>query len=384
MSDVYVSDCESYDVLLMKRVIQDTVDELGGWDKYVRSGQRVLLKINLIGPKKPEHAATTNPEFVRAVGQLLKEHGADVYVGDSSGGAIAGMAPTKKAFVTSGIQKIADEEGFTILNFDELGPVLIEDKTNYTNDLYITKAFSEVDVVINLPKMKTHSMGIYTGAVKNLFGAVAGLRKAKYHKESPDPLQFGEVLADIHMAIDNMPLHLMDGIVAMQGEGPTAGDPYAAGKILISEDPLALDRVCIEMMGIEAERVSILKASIKRGIGTFDKSKINVHGNADRLEGFTLPRRYSQSKVVDYSKVKGVIDFFKAVPVVNRKKCVNCNSCVDGCPVKAIDRDTKFINYDLCIDCLCCHELCMIEAIDLKSDKKLVNVVRAVSNMFYK
>lgn len=241
-----------------------------------------------------------------------------------------------------------------------------------------------MDIVINLPKMKTHSMGIYTGAVKNLFGAIPGLRKAKYHKEGPSPREFGEFLADIHKAINNMPLHIMDGVISMQGEGPTAGVTYAAGKIIASTDPLALDRVVIEMMGIDANRVDILKASVDRGVGYFDLNKIEVIGNANQLVDYKLPKRYYSDAPKDYDGVKKVIDFFKAVPVVNDRKCVQCNSCVDSCPVEAIDRVTKKIDYDRCIDCLCCHELCMVEAVELKSRKGYVNVIRAISNIFYK
>ncbi|MBE0450935.1 MAG: DUF362 domain-containing protein [Clostridia bacterium] len=384
MSKVIVSNCDSYELENLKASIQDAVDAVGGWKKFIQKDQKVLLKVNLIGPKKAEKAATTNPEFVRAVGQLVKAQGAKVYVGDSSGGAIAGMAPTKKSFIVSGIEEVADEEGFTIVNFDEVGPVLVELNDNYNKELYITKTFSEMDVVINLPKMKTHSMGIYTGAIKNLFGAIPGLRKALYHKNAPNPTEFGEVLADIHCAIENMPLHIMDGVISMQGEGPTAGTPYHAGKILVSEDPLALDRIAIEMMGIDPDRVSILSASIRRKIGEWNIDKIEVVGDVSVLEKYQLPKGYTQNIVKDHSKVKKVIDFFKVVPVVNQKKCIGCNSCVDSCPVEAIDRDTKLISYDLCIDCLCCHELCMSEAVDLKSNNKMVGVVRAVSSLFYK
>lgn len=384
MSKVVISKCESYELENLKKTIQESVEVIGGWGKFIKKDQKVLLKVNLIGPKKAEKAATTNPEFVRAVGQLVKAQGAKVFVGDSSGGAIAGMAPTKKSFTVSGIEKVADEEGFTIVNFDEVGPLLVELSGNHNKDLYITKAFSEMDVVINLPKMKTHSMGIYTGAIKNLFGGIPGLRKALYHKNAPNPIDFGEVLADIHCAIDNMPLHIMDGVISMQGEGPTAGSPYPAAKILVSEDPLALDRIAIGMMGINPDRVSILGASIKRNIGEWHLDKIEVVGDASVLENYELPKGYTQNIIRDHSKVKTVIDFFKVVPVVNQKKCIGCDSCVDSCPVEAIDRGTKLIDYELCIDCLCCHELCMSEAVDLKSNNKMVNVVRAISNLFYK
>lgn len=384
MAQVSIQSCKDYEVEQIMACVEAGLRPIGGMQKFVLPGQSVLLKINLIGPKKSEKAATTHPEFVRAVGRLVSAAGGKVFIGDSSGGAIAGMAPTKKSFTVSGIEQMANEEGFTIVNFDEVGPLQVENPENFTKDLFITKAVMDVDVVINLPKMKTHSMGVYTGAVKNLYGAIPGLRKAKYHKEAPNPEVFGEVLADIHCAINNMPLHIMDGIVSMQGEGPTAGEPYPAEKILISTDPLALDRIAIEMMGIVPERVNILNAAIKRGIGVWERREIEVIGEFKVLKGYKLPKGYQSNVVRDYSKVKNVIDFFKVVPSVNKSKCVNCNSCVDSCPVGAIDRTTKLIDYKRCIDCLCCHELCMVEAVDLKSKNQFVRVVRAVSSMFYK
>jgi uncharacterized protein (DUF362 family)/NAD-dependent dihydropyrimidine dehydrogenase PreA subunit len=379
-----IGKCTRYDNNELKQTIRALLSPIGGLEHFVKRGQKVLLKINLIGPKKAEKAATTNPEFVRAVGQMIQQIGADVYVGDSAGGAIAGMAPTKQAFIVAGIKAMCDQEGFNIINFDEVGPIKKEIDGNYSTDLYITSALDSVDVVINLPKMKTHSMGIYTGAVKNLFGTIPGLRKAKYHKWGPSPLEFGEFLADIHKAIDNMPLHIMDGVISMQGEGPTAGSTYPAGKILVGTDPLAIDRVAIEMMGIDADEVDILKASYQRGIGEFDLDKIEVKGDFEQLKDYKLPKRYHDDKKRNYDGVKKVIDFFKTVPMVNKKKCVHCNSCVDGCPVEAIDRDSKLINYDICIDCMCCHELCMIEAVELKGKNIGIDVIRKISALFYK
>lgn len=384
MSKVVVVPCEKYDNEVLKEAIEEALRPLCGLESFVKEGDKVLLKINLIGPKKPENGATTHPEIIRAIGQMVKALGGQVYVGDSAGGAIAGMAPTKKAFKVAGIESVTDNEGFTLLNFDEVGPVKKDIEGNYSKELYLTKALDEMDVVINLPKMKTHSMGVYTGAVKNLFGTIPGLRKAKYHRDGPNPLEFGEFLADIHKAINNMPLHIMDGVISMQGEGPTAGEVYKAGKIIASTDPLALDRVAIEMMGIDSDRVEILKASVKRGIGEYDIKAIDVVGNIEKMKGYKLPKRYYNETQKNYDGVKKVIDFFKAVPIVNIKKCIQCNSCVESCPVEAIDRETKRIDYEKCIDCLCCHELCMVEAVELKSKKSYINIIRAISSFFYK
>lgn len=383
MAKVVVQECGGYEINGLMRKINDGIERLGGWELFVHPGDKVLLKVNLIGPKPSESAAVTHSEFVRAMVRLLKQRECEVWIGDSSGGAIAGIAPTGKSFRAAGYEKVAEEEGAIIKNFDSEGVVEIAPNSNPEEKMYLAKPIFDADVVINLPKLKTHSAGIYTGAVKNVFGCIPGLRKAKYHKMAPNPESFGEILADIHQAA-KFQLHIMDGIIAMQGEGPTAGEVYQGNKILISIDPLALDTIAIKMLGIELEEVPILGAAIKRGIGESRLENITIDGDykaAPRLSGFKLPKRYKSSKKRNYNALIKIIDFFKAVPKVNSKKCRNCNVCVESCPAKAIDIDTKQINYDICIECMCCHELCMYKAVELKKENFLAGMLDRLMNL---
>lgn len=368
MNKVIVKECESYDVNQIIKIINEGMEALGGWSQFVKPLDRVLLKVNLIGPKPPESAAVTHVEFVRAMVRILRHQECEVWIGDSSGGAIAGIAPTAQGFQVSGLEQMAKEEGALIKNFDKEGAVEVPRTSQPSETMFLAKPLFDADVVINLPKFKTHSMGIYTGAVKNVFGCLPGLRKAKYHRDAPAPEEFGAILADIHQALP-LQLHIMDGVVAMQGEGPTAGDPYPAKKILISTDPMALDTVAMSLIGLHPEEVPILTEAIAQEIGISMLEKIEIFADQDalsRLENFQLPKRYQSTKKQNYKSLIKVIDFLKTRPEVNRKKCVNCNMCVESCPVEAIDRETKKIDYDLCIECLCCHELCRYEAVELK------------------
>jgi uncharacterized protein (DUF362 family) len=252
--------------------------------------------------------------------------------------------------------------------------------------MYLAKPMFDADVVINLPKLKTHSAAIYTGAVKNVFGCIPGLKKADFHKLAPDPKYFGEITADIHKAC-NIKLHIMDGITAMQGEGPTAGEPYAAGKILISEDPLALDVVAAKMLKLNIADVPILQTAKERNLGEGCLEAIELMGDYQAiptLEGFILPKRFGSNKKQNYKAVIKVIDFLKARPLVDKKLCKNCNICVESCPVKAIHRDTKIINYKTCIECMCCHELCMYKAVRLKKDNWLAGTMMKLYRGNYK
>lgn len=174
----------------------------------------------------------------------------------------------------------------------------------------------------------------------------------------------------------------MDGIESMEGEGPTAGSVYKANKILISEDPLALDTVAINMMGMTIEDIPILDSAIKRKLGQWDMDHIKIEGDYDhvpQLKDYKLPKAYRTSKKKNSKAVIKVIDFFKARPVINMKKCKECNMCVESCPVKVIDINTKAIDYNQCIECMCCHELCMHKAVDLKSDNKLAGFIAKLS-----
>lgn len=386
MSKVIIQECKDYTLDNLITKLNVGMEKLGGWSEIVHPGDKVLLKVNLIGPKSSDTAAITHSEFVRAMVRILKSLECTVWIGDSSGGAIAGIAPTGQSFKVAGYEKVAIEEGAVIKNFDSEGVVEVHPKSKFEDKMYLAKPIFDADVVINLPKLKTHSAAMYTGAIKNVFGCIPGLRKAKYHKIAPNQADFGEIIADIHEAA-KFHLHIMDGIISMQGEGPTAGSVYQAGKILISKDPLAMDIVAINMLGMEIEDVPIVNAAIGRELGEGNIKNIIIDGDYNtipRLVNYMLPKKFRSTKKRNSNAVIKVIDFFKTRPVVNMKKCKSCNMCVESCPVEAIDKETKKINYNECIECMCCHELCIHEAVDLKKDNALAGVIAKMSGRKYR
>lgn len=376
MSQVIIKNCTNYDPDVIKRRLVSGMELLGGWERFVSPGMRVLLKVNLIGPKHSDSAAVTHSEFVRALTQILKERGCIVWIGDSSGGSIAGIAPTAQSLVVSGLVKVAREEGAIIKNFDKEGVVEVSPASGHTDRMYLARPMFEADFVINLPKLKTHSAGIYTGAVKNLFGCIPGLKKAEYHRLAPDPKDLGQTIADIHQAV-KVGLHIMDGITAMQGEGPTAGEVYHAGKILISTDPLALDTTAAAMLGMEVEDIPILETARERQLGESDLAKIEIAGDYDApplLLNFKYPRRFRSYRKSNHAILVKLIDFLKTRPRINLKLCKDCNMCVESCPVQAIDRESKRIDYSSCIECMCCHELCLHKAVELRRNNRAADI----------
>ena len=381
MTKVIIKQCDDYDIAQMTEAIDSGVALLGGWENFVKSHMKVLLKINLIGPKPPESAAVTHCEFVRAIIRILMRYECEVWIGDSAGGAIAGITPTAGAMNVSGMVRVAAEEGAFIKNFEGEGTVRVEPDNGRTEEYYLAKPLFDADLVINLPKFKTHSMGIFTGAVKNLYGCIPGLKKATYHRQAPDAASLGSVIANINTAI-RPGLHIMDGIMAMHKNGPTAGEPYHAGKILISADPLALDTVAASMIGLDISDLPIFEASIKRNIGESTLGNIDVLGDfgsvPPRLKDYKLPKGYG-AKGKGYKSFNKIfiklIDFLKTRPEIDLSKCTDCGSCMESCPVNAIDRLTKTVDYNKCIECMCCHELCMYKAVELKRANRFARMI---------
>lgn len=373
MSKVIIKECDTYQVDQVIRQLDSGMAHLGGWEAFVKPGMTVLLKVNLIGPKLSDTAAVTHSEFVRAITRMLRQRGCTVWIGDSSGGAIAGRAPTAESFVVSGLSRVAEEEGAYLKNFDAEGVTEVSIESGFLDRMHLAKPIFEADLVINLPKFKTHSAAVFTGAVKNIFGLVPGLKKADYHRIAPSPWDFGQVIAGMHKAT-SIGLHIMDGITAMQGEGPTAGTVYRANKILISTDPVALDVVAAKMIGLKVDDIPILAVAREEGLGEADLERIAILGDYQappRLDGFRLPRYIRRLRISNYGFVSTALRFLKTRPRINLRKCRDCDMCVESCPVHAIDKATKAINYAECIECMCCHELCRHQAVELRKDNPL-------------
>ncbi|HHT76646.1 MAG TPA: DUF362 domain-containing protein [Clostridiaceae bacterium] len=380
MSKVIVQECKDYELETLIAKINAAVELLGGWGQFVKPQDKVLLKVNLIGPKTSDTAAVTHSELVRAMVRILKERQCVVWIGDSSGGAIAGIAPTAQSFKVAGYAKVAEEEGAEIKNFDREGVVSVVPESGCEETMHIAKPMFDADVVINLPKLKTHSAQIFSGAVKNVFGCIPGLKKAKYHKMAPIPGDFGQIICDIHRATQ-IRLHVMDGILAMQGEGPTAGSIYQANKILVSQDPLAMDTVAAKMVGMNVEDVPILETARGRNLGESRLENITLAGDYDqvpKLPRYKLPKRFRATKKRNGKALVKVIEFFNTRPKINLEKCRNCNMCVESCPVDAIDKETKQIDYTACIECMCCHEMCLFKAVELVNDNKVAGLISGV------
>ena len=363
-SKVAIVDCNSYDIDTVTLKISQALELLGGLGKYVKPGMTVLLKPNMISAKAPERAITTHPEIVAAVAKEVRKLGATPIVGDSPGGAKINIS---RVWENTGMKAMAEREGLRLVNFEAAGsqPFRCNGRS-----YYLAKPAVEADLIINLPKLKTHVLTLMTGAVKNVFGLIPGFRKGNYHKEFPKPHDFAEVVVDI-LSVKTPALTIMDAVLSMEGDGPSSGHPRWTNLILASRDAVAVDAIASEIIGLNPGRVPTTRIASDAGLGIGWPEMIETLGLP--LEKVKIPdfKLTSNRKLELLPKffVRAIDPFVWIRPSIVRDLCTSCGTCVSSCPTGALrlngDRTPAF-DYDLCINCWCCHELCPEKAVQIK------------------
>jgi len=368
MDTVSISRCATYDPAEVASALDAALSPLGGMAAFVSPGQRVLLKINLLSRALPERAVTTHPEFVRAVIRAARDAGGIVSVGDSPGGPNT-AAGVRHVWEDSGIGAVCAEEGVDLLLFDDDCTRVANETGSLYGAFTLGQAVVDADVLITLPKFKTHGFMMFTGAVKNLFGCIPGLEKAQYHLKVPDREDFGGMLVDL-MLTCKPKLAIMDAIVGMEGEGPAGGTPRQIGAIIASSDCVRLDVVASAIAGLDPMEVYSNKAAAARGLGPTSVDEVNIVGADWRVlapEDFKLPLKDLSLNLPAWlgKRLRG---WTTARPVLERREdCTRCRKCEQSCPVGAIavGNDGPVFDHATCIRCYCCQELCPPQAIGL-------------------
>lgn len=358
--------CSSYEQINVDKSIEECFENFSGIEKFVSPGKKILIKPNILMEKKPEECVTTHPSIIRSVIRQVKKAGGIPLVGDSPGGAICGI---DKVLDITGIKKTVLSEGGEIINFETEGIDKIDTDFNFLPHYYISHIVKEVDVIINLPKLKTHGLTKYTGAIKNMFGIVPGMHKPNVHRYAPKIKDFSEVIVDIFTRAVPV-LNIMDAVYGMEGNGPSAGIPRFMGYIIAGTDAVALDAVCSYMIGYNVDEILTTVIANKRGLGEKDLNNIDIEGknlNSMRIIDFIKPET-SLGLVLPPKLLQFIYSKVKIKPAIDPIKCQKCLLCVKKCPVSAINfYNNKFtFDYDVCIECLCCHELCKEKAVILK------------------
>lgn len=363
--------CEQYDPGLLDRVMENAAVMSGFPDV---KGARILVKPNLLKSATVEKAVTTHPEFVAAVIRLLRRKGAArILVGDSPGYQNA-LAVAKATGIYAAVRDNAAEW----VDFEPGNPRPAPG-ARLVKSFSLASVLDECDLVVNLPKLKTHRLMNYTGAIKNLFGLVPNLGKSGMHLRFPDKSHFGTMLVDLTAAVGPPCFTFMDGIVAMQGEGPGNGDPFNLGLVLASRQLAALDWAAASIIGYDPRHLPYLVDAMERA--GFDPRQPDFSVGPESIEGVAakgfelLPVRSSES--VTLTEIPSFArSFMKRLtvdrPVFLADKCTGCRACVKICPVKALELDRRGgknqirIDDKTCITCFCCHEVCPSRAIAVK------------------
>ncbi len=301
-SSVSLIRATSYEVEALKESLETLLEPLGGINSFVKSGDRVLLKPNLLTGSRPTSECTTRPEMVYAVATMVIEAGGKPFLGDSPAfGSAKGVA------LANGYEQILEELNIPVVEFNGKRYQVANDKFNH---LLLSKETMEADVVINLPKVKSHAQLVLTLGVKNLFGCVPGKMKAWWHMEAgKDANRFGEMLVETAKAI-NPDLTIIDGIIGHEGNGPSGGEPRSLGILGSSTDVFALDRAMVEILNVPPEKVPTVAASMKLGIcPQLDAIDfVQLHPDLLQIDDWQLP---SKLMPIDFGMPRVIKSTFK-------------------------------------------------------------------------
>lgn len=335
---------------------------LGGMGRFVKPGQSVLLKPNLFSDRLPEQGATTHPEVMRSLIRLVREAGANPWVGDSP----VSVADLHRVWERTGMEALCLEENVPLINLEKAGSKSFDENgVRFT----IANPVLEADAIITVPKVKTHVLTGLTGAVKNLYGTVPGLQKTSFHKLYPYPRDFANLLVAIYRHVRPV-LAVADGVVGMEGNGPSAGVPIGLGFLAASADAVALDVILSRSLGLDPNKVVHLELARASGLGVPDWEDILVGGEpVDALSkrAYRLPSTVPLDYVPQWL-VRLVQPLIYHRPVFS-DACVSCGKCVKACPVEALSlkpRARPILDKNACIACCCCHEVCPERAVEMR------------------
>ena len=330
-------------------------------------GKSVLIKPNILSPLPPERGVATDPLLVKAILEVCLEQTDDVVVGDNPGGL------QDSALDTARNAGFLDAVGNRYMNISESAEwVTVE--SEIVPKALISRKVNEVDYIINVPKLKTHVLTGLTGCIKNMFGTIVGSSKSRLHIETGHPKRFTQFLVDLyrHRPPD---LNIVDGVLAMEGNGPTHGMLRHVGKILAGTNGMEVDVVMAHMVGWSAHEIKTLELAYKSGLGEIELNKIDLVGDFEVLNPpFVRPVTHALTR-------EEAVEIFEAItacrPQLNEELCTMCGKCVEeACPAGALSlAPHPVIDASKCISCFCCVELCPEGAMTVPDTEKLWNMM---------
>ncbi|MBI9086930.1 MAG: DUF362 domain-containing protein [Desulfobacterales bacterium] len=326
------------------------------------AGRRVLVKPNLLRSSAADDGIVTHPAVLAAVVREIEARGpAEIVVGDNPG--IFSYGANEASFAETGLARAA-EPYYRNIGTDGVRVPL---KTSgFEGTVSVSRAVMEADVVISLPKFKTHGLTVITGAIKNSYGILPGAQKARLHMAAGKPERFHDTIVDV-FKLRVPDFFIMDAVVGMEGNGPTSPDLRAVGCILASNNAVAMDAVMARMMGLDPGRLRFLRRAADDGLGNYLAERIEIIGQLPVLEDFKLPPLGGEAIAGNKAIQEMICGRTLLLPRVDPEKCTGCGTCVDQCPAGALTMVDALprVDADKCITCFCCQEMCPEQAMTL-------------------
>ncbi len=375
---VSVERMDTYDREKIFALLKKEGDALGlSTDAF--SGKKVVIKPNLVAPTDPKGAATTDPAFLMAVVDFLRDRGCtDLLLAESPGGPFTETA-LRLNYKTCGILDAAEATGLP-LNYDTTFSTVHASGAKVCRAFSVITPIQNADVIVDLCRLKSHSLTKMSCAIKNFFGVVPGIQKFEMHSAYPELPVFSDMLVDLATMLceNHKVLAICDAIVGMEGNGPTGGDPRPIGAVLMSESPFCLDVAAEALIGFTGT-VPVTNAARERGLCPATPEELDIRGvlpGEVTLSDFKEPDATRKTFLGSLSTLFGgrLASFFASHPRIDEKKCVGCGVCANSCPRHTIEMQEKrgkkkaVIRYDGCIRCFCCQELCPFHVIGIRQN----------------
>ena len=325
-------------------------------------GKKVFIKPNLLRASEAKEGIITHPAVLRAVVEKVETMGpASIVVGDNPGVFCYGA--NEESFRKTGLMEAA--KGY----YQNIGNDSLEVDFNpdFMSRVSLSRIVLEADIIISLPKFKTHGLTVMTGAIKNSYGFLPGAQKARLHKAAGTIERFHEMVVDV-FRLRVPDLFIVDAVVGMEGNGPASPDLRNIGLILASDNCVALDAVIATMMGIAPGLLRFLQKAKKVGLGDYDLSTIEIIGELKQLPDFKLPPLNGEAIFKNETMEAFLHSKILMRPQADPQLCTGCGTCVDQCPASALSMSDHLpqVDADTCITCFCCQEICPEKAITLR------------------
>lgn len=380
-SRVVLASCRDYDPGRVARALQEALGLLGF--HYTPGPKPVLLKPNMLLGADPARGVTTHPAVFGAAARYFKDAGARLVFGDSPNALFNPVSVARKC----GITGAAEALGIPMADFQS-GEDVSHPQGVQNRKFFVASAAREAGFICNLPKLKTHALTLMTGALKNTFGVIPGMRKAEFHVKHPDVAGFSRMIADLNGCVRSG-LVVMDAVTAMEGNGPSGGTLVDMGLLIVSEDPVAADSAACSLIGADPLSVDHIRMAQESGLGNASPDRIEILTTGGARAGsrpFALPFRSAPGTGVP----RFMVSFAKRIalprPVIDERTCRRCGQCVKACPAdpKVLTQERRGtgdragaamdghapaplprFDYGRCLRCYCCQEICPESAISV-------------------